>query len=99
MAMNLLYSRGKSCSTGAHNETMKKVSLFSGFINRILIESQPPMSNLILMLSVLQANRKFIIFTVTTVIYKFHNLIGILESSEFEPKSGHFFQSNIMCLC
>ena len=94
MTMNPLYPCGKPCSTGTHNETVKKLTQFSAFINRIMMESR-------LRISIpCQSNRKlYHIYTVTIVIHKSRNLIGTLGIAEFGPKQGHVFQSNIMSLC
>ena len=90
--MSPLYPCGKPCSTGTHNETMKKLTLFlSAFICRIMMESRPlniesrprisseccPFFNRI---------ESSITFAVAIVIHKSCNLIGTLGRSEFGPK-------------
>ena len=40
MAMSPLYPSGKPCSTGTHNATVKKLTLFSAIINAIMMESR-----------------------------------------------------------
>ena len=87
MMISPLYPFGKPCSTGTHNETVKKLTLFFAFINRILMESRLRISNPVGMLSVLQSNRKFYhINTVTIVIHKSRSLIGTQGMAEFGPK-------------
>ena len=44
MTMSPLSPCGKPCSTGTHNETVKKLALFSAMINGIMIELQLRMS-------------------------------------------------------
>ena len=86
MMMSPLYPCGKPCSKETHNETVKKLTLLSAVINRIMMESRPQISNPVGMLSVLQSNQNSITFAVTMLIHKSHNLIGPLESSEVGPK-------------
>ena len=45
MAMSPSYPCSKPCSTRAHNETLKKLTLVSTFINLITIGSWPSISN------------------------------------------------------
>ena len=83
MTMSLLYPCGKPCSTGTHNETVKKLTLFSKVINGITASNLNPVG----VFSVPQSNRKFYhICSVTIVIHKSHNLVGTLGIAEFGPK-------------
>ena len=86
MTMNPLNPCVKPCSTGTHNETVKKLTSFSAIINGILMESLLRISIPVAMLSGLQSDRNSITFAVTTVIHKSRNLIGTVGSSEFRPK-------------
>ena len=53
MTMSPLYPCVKPFSTGMHNETVKKLTLSTAFVNRITMESRLRISNPIGMLSVL----------------------------------------------
>ena len=67
MTMGPLYPRGKPCSRGTHNETVRKQDLFSSIINY----DGTTASNLNLMgvFSILQSNRNiYRIYIVTIVI-------------------------------
>ena len=44
MTMSPLYPCGKPCSTGTHNETVKKLALFSAIIIGIVMESRAGIS-------------------------------------------------------
>ena len=59
MAMSSLYPCGKPCSTSTHNETIKKLTLFSSVIDGIMIESLFRIWKPVGMLWVLILNRKF----------------------------------------
>ena len=83
--MSPLYPCSKPCSTGTHTETVKKLTKFLAFINRIMMESLLRISDHSGTLSILQSNRNSITFALTIIIHKSCNLIGILGSSEFEP--------------
>ena len=87
MTMSPLCPCGKPCSTGTHNKTEEKLTLFSAIINGIMMESRLRVSNPVGMLSVLKTIREFYhIYTVTIVIHKCRNLIGTQGIAEFGPK-------------
>ena len=83
-----MYSYRRPCSTGTHDETVKKAEPIFCIHQLIIMESRPRISNLFQMFTVLQSNRKFhhIYLTVNIVIHKSRNLIGTLGSSEFGPR-------------
>ena len=86
MTMSFLYPSGKPCSKGTHNETVKKLALFS-VINGIMIGITASNLNPVGVIVILQSNRKFHhIYTVTMVIDKSRNLIRTLGIAEFGPK-------------
>ena len=88
MTMSPLYSSGKPCLTGTHNETVKKLALFSAIIRGIMMESRLRVSvpwecfqffNQIEN-SITFTNRKFYhIYTEAIVIHKSRNLVGTLR--------------------
>ena len=59
MTMSPMYICSQPCSTGTHNETVKKLTLFSALMKGIMIESRLRISNPVRFLSVLQSNRNF----------------------------------------
>ena len=86
MTMSPLNPCGKSCSRGTHNETVKKLALFSSIINGIMKESRLRISIPWGVFSVLQSNRKFYhIYTLTIVIHRSRNLIGTGGIAKFGP--------------
>ena len=111
--MSPLYLCGKPCSTGTQNETVKRLTLFSAFIRRIMIVITAPNLksrslisnpawNLECRSNVISFSSRIdssIIFAMTIVIHAYRNLIGNLGSSEFGPKQSQVFHRNIMSLC
>ena len=84
MTMSLLYPCGKPCSTGTHNETVKRLILFSAVINGIMIETFFMIESRLLWDSI--ESKKSFTYAVTIVICKSRNLISSLGSAEFGPK-------------
>ena len=86
MTMSPLYPFGEPCSTGNHNKTVKKLTLFSaiikmlrwnhGFESRIPSECYQFFHGIVISIT----------FAVTIVIQKSCHLIGTQGSSEFGPK-------------
>ena len=113
MTMGPLYPCGKPSSTGAHNETEKKLTIFSASINRIMMESRPQISNHRPISRLMASNFEFrtnvisssieskilFIFASSIVFHKSRNPISTLGSSEFGPKYDQVFQSDVMSLC
>ena len=87
MTMKPLCPWSKPCSTGTHNETVKKLALFSIFCNHQWNYHGITTSNPMGVFSILQWSQDFYhIYTITTVIQKYHNLIGTLGISKVGPK-------------
>ena len=91
MTMSPLYSCGKPCSRGTHNETVKNSALFSSIISGIMKESRLRIS-IPWECFLLQTNRKFYhMYTLTIVIHNSSNLIGTGGIAKFGPKYGQVF--------
>ena len=84
MTMNPLYPCGKPYSTGPHNGTVcEKSDPISAFISRFMMESRPLISSHGLesrmseCYQLLNRIESSVIFSVTIVIHKSRNVIGI----------------------
>ena len=98
--MSPLYPCGKPFSTGTHNEKEKKANpiliIHQSNCDGIMASKLESRGNVIPSSSIEYMVNKF---AITRIIHKSLNLIGTVGSSEFRPKYGQDFQSNVMSLC